>query len=53
MVWRGREVPGMILLRDLQGAVRLDRSKNVFVHVSTCASYDFNAATPIMWTLWC
>jgi len=27
------EVPGMILLRDLKGAVRLDRSKDMSVHV--------------------
>jgi hypothetical protein len=26
----------MILLRDLKGDMRLDRSKDVSVHVSTC-----------------
>jgi len=39
------EVPGMILLRDLKGAVRLDCSKNMFAHISPCTTYDFNALT--------
>jgi len=30
-------------LRDLKGAMRLDHSKDMSVHVSTCTSYDFNA----------
>jgi hypothetical protein len=38
----------MILLRDLQGAVRLDRSKDLSMHVPTCTSYDFNALTPVV-----
>jgi hypothetical protein len=45
------EVPGMILLRNLQGAMRLDRSKDMSVHVSTCTSYDLNALTTVMWKL--
>jgi hypothetical protein len=32
----GYEVPGMILLRDLMGAMRLGRSKDMSVHVLTC-----------------
>jgi len=48
----GYEVPGMILLLDSEGVIRLDRSKDMSVHVSTCASYDFNALTPVVWKLW-
>jgi hypothetical protein len=33
----------MILLTDLEGAMQLDRSKDMSVHVSTCIGYDFNA----------
>jgi len=43
----------MILSRDLKGAVRLDRSKDMSVHVLTCNNYDFNALTPVAWKLWC
>jgi hypothetical protein len=39
---RGYEVPGMNLLRDLRGAMRLDRSEDMSVHVSTCTSYDID-----------
>jgi hypothetical protein len=35
------EVPGMILLRDLEEVMRLDRSKDVSVHVSTCTKLRF------------
>jgi len=42
----------MILLRDLNGAIRLDSSKAMFVHVSTCTNYDFSALTPVVWKLW-
>jgi hypothetical protein len=35
------EVPGMTLLRDLKGAMRLDLSKDMSVHVSTCTSCNF------------
>jgi len=48
----GYEVPIMILLRDLKGTVRLDRSKYISVHVSTCTKYDFNTLTPVVWKLW-
>jgi Leu/Phe-tRNA-protein transferase len=41
--WFGYEVRGIILLRNLQGAIRLDRRKFMSVHVSTCTSYDINA----------
>jgi hypothetical protein len=49
----GYKVPGMVLLRGLKEAVRLDCIKDVPVHVSTCTSYDFNALTPVVWKLWC
>jgi len=42
----------MILLRDLKGVMRLDRSKDMSMHVSTCTSYDFSALTPVMCELW-
>jgi len=42
-MWSGHEVPGMILLHDLKGTMRLSRSKVVSLNVSTCTSYDFNA----------
>jgi hypothetical protein len=50
--WCDCELPGMILLRDLQGTIRLGRSKNTAVHVSTFASYDFNTRTPVVCKLW-
>jgi hypothetical protein len=50
--WCGYEVPRMILLRDLEGAMRINRSKSMSLHVSTCTPYDFNALTPVMWKLW-
>jgi hypothetical protein len=31
--WCGYEVPGMVLLRDFKGAMRLAPSKDVSVHV--------------------
>jgi len=43
----------MILLNDTTGIMPLDRSKNMFVYVSTCTIYDLNALTPVVWTLWC
>jgi hypothetical protein len=43
--WCGYEVAGMILLHDLKGAMSLDCSKDMSVHVSTCTSYDFIALT--------
>jgi hypothetical protein len=45
----GYEVPEIILLCDLKKAMRLDRSKDVSVRVSTCTTYDFNAFTPDVW----
>jgi hypothetical protein len=48
----GCEVPGIILLRDLKGAVRLDRSKFMSLQVSTCTIHDFNALTSAVWKLW-
>jgi len=50
--WCGYEVPGMVLLHDLKGAMQLDCSKDVFVHVSTYTISDFNALTPVVWKLW-
>jgi len=29
--------------------MRLDRSKDMFVHVSTCIIYGFNVLTPVVW----
>jgi hypothetical protein len=42
----GYEVHGIILLRNLKGAVRLDRGKDMSVHVSTCTSYHFRVFNP-------
>jgi len=50
--WPGHEAPGMILLGNLKGALRLDRSKDTSLHVSTCTSYDFIILTPAVWKLW-
>jgi hypothetical protein len=52
LTWCGYEVPGMVSLRDLKGDTRLDRSKDMSVHVSTCTSYDLNALAPVVWKLW-
>jgi hypothetical protein len=41
----GYEVQGIILLRDLMGAIRLDRNEDMAVHNSSCTSYDFDAQT--------
>jgi hypothetical protein len=40
------EVAGMVLMRDLKRDIRLRRSKDMSVHVSTCTSYDFNVLMP-------
>jgi len=50
--WCGYEVLGMILLRDLEGAILIDRRKDLSVRVSTFTVYDFNALTPVLWKLW-
>jgi hypothetical protein len=47
----GYDIPGMILLRNLQGATRLNLTISILVPVSTCTMYDFNALTPAMWKL--
>jgi hypothetical protein len=41
----GYEVPGMILLHDLEGATRLDHSKDISVHVCAmlCEAYGGEA----------
>jgi hypothetical protein len=41
----------MILLRELEGAMRLDRSKDMSERVSACTSCDLNALTPVVWKL--
>jgi hypothetical protein len=41
--WCGYEVPGKILLRNLRGAILLDHSKDMSVHISTFTNYDFSA----------
>jgi len=35
-MWCGNEVPGMILLCDLKEAMRLDRTKDMSMHISNC-----------------
>jgi hypothetical protein len=49
--WFGYEVPGMILLPYLHGAMRLDRGKDTSVQVLFCTSDDFNSLTPVVWEL--
>jgi hypothetical protein len=49
--WCDYEAPGMILLCDLKGAIQLDCSENMSVHVSTCTTYDFSALMPVVWKL--
>jgi hypothetical protein len=49
--WCDYDVPGMILLLDLKGAMRLDHSEDMSVRVSPCTDYDLNALTPVMWKL--
>jgi hypothetical protein len=49
--WRDYEVPGIILLSFLKGAMQLDRRKVMSVHVSICISCDFKALTPVVWML--
>jgi hypothetical protein len=51
--WCGCEVPGMVLLRDLKGAMRLDRRKDTSVRVSACIVYDLDVLTPVVWKVWC
>jgi len=48
----GYEVPGTILLRDLKGAMRLHRNRNMTMHITFCNTYDLNALTPVVWDLW-
>jgi hypothetical protein len=50
--WCSYEVPGMIILHDLKGAIWLDCSKDTSVHVSTCTCYDFKALTSVVWKMW-
>jgi len=42
----------MILLCNLQGAMRLDCNKDMSVCVSTCTSYDSKELTPVVQKLW-
>jgi len=32
--------------------MKLECSKDIFVHVSACTNYDLNTLTPITWKLW-
>jgi len=43
------EVPGMILLCGLKGAMQRDSNKDMSLHVSTWTRYDFNALIPDVW----
>jgi hypothetical protein len=40
-------------LHYLKGAMRLDHSKDMFVHVPTCTSSDFNPLTPVVMLIRC
>jgi len=51
-IWCGYEVPGTILLHNLKGAMQLDRTKDMSLHVSTCTSYYFNTLMPVVCKLW-
>jgi hypothetical protein len=42
----------MILLRDVEVAMQLDRSKAIYMYAAACTSYDFNALTSVVWKLW-
>jgi len=42
----------MILFHNLKGAMQLYCSEDMSMHVSTRASYDFTALTPVVWKLW-
>jgi len=46
------EVPRMILMHDLKGAMLLYHSKDMCMF-STYNSYDFNTLMPIVWKVWC
>jgi hypothetical protein len=50
--WCDYEVPGMILLRDLKGAMQLDCNKDMYMHVLARNSCDVNALTLVVWKLW-
>jgi hypothetical protein len=41
--WCAYEVPGIILMCDLKGAMQFDHSKYIPTHFSTFIHYDFNA----------
>jgi len=50
--WSGYEVPGMVLSRDLKGAMRLGCSKDMSVHASTCNTYDSHTLMRVVWKMW-
>jgi hypothetical protein len=52
-MWCGYEVPRMTLLHNLKRAMQLDHSKDMYVHVLICTSYNFNTLMPEVWKLWC
>jgi len=41
----------MILLHDLEGAMLLDSSKDMSMHVSNYITYDLNALISVVWML--
>jgi len=45
---RGYEVPGIILVLNLKGAMRPVRSQAMSLPVSACTDYDFNTLTPVV-----
>jgi hypothetical protein len=46
------EVPRIIVLLNLKGAMRLGLSKDMSVHVSTCTSCYCKASALVVWKLW-
>jgi len=48
----GYAVPETTLLRDLNVVERLDLSKGMSLHVSTCTSYNLNPLTLVVCNLW-
>jgi hypothetical protein len=54
--WRGAQLGGaqgqLYLYLYVKGPMRLDRSKDMSAHVSSCNNYNLNALTPAVWKLW-
>jgi hypothetical protein len=50
--WFGFDIRGVILTRDMKGALRLDLTKYMLMYVPTYNNYSFNSLTPVVWNLW-